>query len=130
MNVWISKCRKQATCKWCNEIISKDEFIVTISYYRGKWLVKKYFHPNCWIEQGKEAVMKNPKTDNRGKKRMVISDEDRKKRLRILVRRASVIQRLKKAYEDEDTDEMIHLGMLLHKLREEIEPYGGVPKKW
>jgi hypothetical protein len=130
MNVWMTKCSRQTGCNWCPEPIEKTEHMVVTSYYRGKWLIKKYYHPECWIAQGKEALERRIKVDNRGGVRLHIPPEAKKERRKIAVRRASVIQRIKKAYERNDVDNMIHLGVMLQQLKEEIEPYGGVPKKW
>jgi hypothetical protein len=99
-------------------------------YYRGKWRIRIKWHPDCWIEQGIEALSKTPVIENRGRQRMSLSDEDREKRLKILRRRASVLQRIKKEMENNNVDKQIKLGCMLGKLREEIEPYGGIPESW
>ncbi len=131
MNVWITICRKQSKCNWCPKPIEKTSFKVVTSYYRGKWLIKKNYHTQCWIDQGVNALSRRPIIENRGTQRMDITDTSRTSRVKILRRRASVIQRIKRAVVKEDnTKEMIHLGSLLHKLKDEIEPYGGIPESW
>jgi len=131
MNVWITICRKQSRCNWCPEPIEKTAYKVVTSYYRGRWLVKKNYHTECWVNQGIEAVSKRGIIESRGMQRMEITDESRIMRVSILRRRASVIQRIKRATtKNDNVKEMIHLGSLLHKLKEEIEPHGGIPDSW
>lgn len=130
MNVWMKICRKQSSCRWCPEVIEKKTYMVVTQYYRGKWKIRKNYHPDCWIAQGIAALEKKSFVESRGKQRLDITDEQRGKRFRVLARRASVLQRIRKASEEENIEDMIHLGAMLHSLREEIEPYGGAPESW
>lgn len=93
--------------------------------YQPRW------HPQCWIEQGQNAVDKIQVVEKRGKIGLPMMDEEKKKRFRILARRAAVIQRIRKEIEGgADVDKMVHLGGLLNKLKEEIGLLGGVPESW
>ena len=123
-------CRKQATCAWCREFIENRTYMVVGQYLRGKWKLRRNWHPDCWIEQAVKALEKRIVVERRGKKRLNLTDEDKKKRFKILARRASVLQRIKKASNNGNVEKMIHLGMLLNKLKDEIELVGGVPKTW
>ena len=130
MNVWIKACRKQATCKWCRKPIENKTYMVVTQHYRGKWKIRRNWHPDCWIEQGIVALEKKVFVENRGRIKLSLTDEQRKKRFKIMARRASVLQRIKKEVDTGNIENMIHLGMMLNKLKDEIEPYGGVPKTW
>ena len=144
MNVWMRKCRKKATCRYCNKPILKGEYMVVCRYYKRtmkevggtpqKWSFTIRFHTQCWIDQGIAALESKPVIETRGGKKMEITDIDRISRFKILARRASVTQRIrveaKKLDGEKNIDKIIHLGGLLNKLKEEIEPFGGVPKSW
>lgn len=144
MNVWMKKCRKQATCKYCPNPIVKGEYMVVCKYYRRtrresggeaqKWKFFMRFHPQCWIDQAIAALEKRGIVETRGRKKLEMSDEVRGARLKIMMRRASIVQRIRreltKPAEEQDMDRVIHLGGMLNKLKEEIEPLGGEPKAW
>lgn len=86
-------------------------------------------HLECWVERGKQAVDNKPRTETRGRHKLVMDDATRLARLKIMRRRASVIQRIK-VCKPEQVDKVIHLGQLLHNLRDEIEKFGGAPEAW
>ncbi|KKK60501.1 hypothetical protein LCGC14_3023740, partial [marine sediment metagenome] len=126
MNVWMKICRKQSRCNWCPAVIEKTNFMVVTSYYRGRWLIRRNYHCDCWIAQGKDALSKRIVEEKRGKQRMDITDEARSARFKIMARRASVVQRIKRVTGQENNiKDMIHLGAMLHTLKDEIELYGG-----
>lgn len=130
MNVWMRKCRKQAVCRYCKQPILNKDFMVVGQHRKGKWRFNRYWHPECWIIQAKQKVEGKEYQETRGCKKMEIGEEDRKKRFKILARRASVLQRIKIAVGKEDYVNIVHLGEMLEKLREEIEPLGGIPAAW
>lgn len=90
------------------------------------------FHPQCWLERAIVEIEKRVVAETRGRKRMAITDSNRKKRTAILCRRASVIQRIgtEMGKEVRNFDRIVHMGELLEKLKVEIELYGGAPKSW
>ncbi len=143
MNVWMKVCRKQAKCKYCPEPILNGEYMVVCKYYKNtknsegvsqKWHFIFHFHPQCWIDQAIAALKARVIVETRGRKKIGMTDTVRGARLKIMMRRASVTQRIKKEVsmspDEQNIDRIIHLGSLLNKLREEIEPYGGVPESW
>lgn len=101
---------------------------------RQLWEQYLRFHPQCWIDQAVANLAKREVVETRGRKRLVMTDDIRAARQKILVRRASVTQRIRaeveKPGELQSIDRIIHLGELLNNLKEEIEPLGGVPKSW
>jgi len=142
MDVWIRRCRKRSKCNYCPEAITNGSYMVVVKliYWVAKddsnrrWIRYLRFHPQCWIDQAVEKLEKQPKIETRGAKRSALSDKDRAARIKILARRASVTQRIRaeisKPKEEQSIDAIIHLGDVLNKLRDEIEPFGGVPKSW
>ena len=140
MNVWIRRTRKKTVCAHCGKSILNGEYQVVCQWYmklksNRTWQKRKSFHPQCWIEQGIAEVEKRPVVETRGwGSRPRVPDADKPARFAILRRRASVVQRIKKEVEkpdeEKDIDRIIHLGELLNKLKDEIEPLGGVPKSW
>lgn len=142
MNVWIRKTRRQGTCQYCSQPILKDEYQVVTQWYvklrSGRtWQKRRIYHPQCWIDQAVAEIERRPVVETRGgwgSSRIKLADDVKAARTKILMRRASVLQRIKvevsKPTEEQSVDKIIHLGDLLNKLKEEIEEYGGVPKSW
>lgn len=139
MNVWVRRTKRRSTCSYCQGEITNGSYQVVCQHYvktsGGKnWWFRRSFHPQCWIDQAIAELEKIPVVETRGKKRMQLTDDDRAKRRSIILRRGSVIQRIKKEMakpeEDRDVDKIIRLGAMLEKLKEEIRYYGGVPKSW
>jgi len=99
------------------------------------WRFTLRFHPQCWIDQGVAALKQRGEVvETRGRNRLVLTDNDSLTRLKILRRRAAVMQRLRievaKPDGERNIDRVIHFGSMLNKLKEEIESLGGVPKSW
>jgi len=145
----MKKCRKQATCKYCPNPIPKGEYMVMVRFYKSvwgpkikemtgtiyqRWAFTWRFHTQCWIDQAIAALEKREIVETRGRKKLEMTDEIRAARLKILMRRAAVTQRIRreiaKPAEEQDIDRVIHLGDSLNKLRKEIEQCGGVPESW
>ena len=130
------RTRKQCKCSYCPKLILNGEYQVVCQHYMksgtGKmWWYRRSFHPQCWIDQAIAALANQIIVETRGRKKIPRSDADREKRTSILRRRASIIQRIKREMgEGQDMDKIIHLGEMLNRLKEEIEPVGGVPESW
>lgn len=130
------KTRRQGTCAHCNKPILNGEYQIVCQHYMKitgprVWWKRRSFHIQCWIDQAIAAIEKRPVVETRGRKKMALADADKTARTAILRRRASVIQRIKRAVGDgQDTDKIIHLGEMLNKLKDEIELVGGVPESW
>ena len=141
MNVWIRKTRKRTTCACgCGKAILNGEFQVVCQWYMklksGRvWQKRKSYKPQHGIDQGIAEVEKRVVVETRGwGSRPRVPDTDKPARFAILRRRGAVVQRIKREVEMQDgersMDRIIHLGEMLNKLRDEIEPLGGVPKSW
>jgi len=140
MTVQIRRARKKCTCAYegCpkqREVLNGEYFVVCqwmMNTRSGKhWLKRKSFHTQCWIQQGIEAIEQRPVVETRGYGgRLAITDAGREKRLKVLRKRASVVQRIKAAILEGRYALVDKLMEQLERCKEEIEQYGGVPKKW
>lgn len=147
IDVWITRCRRRAKCKYCEQTIHNGEFMVVTQTWIGRkksedsssrrFRMRRYYHainPYCWIDQGIQAVEKKPKIETRGRKSLAMSHEEQEARNKILRRRAAVVHRItlevEKPVEKQRIDRIITLGGQLESLKEEITAYGGVPKSW
>ena len=99
---------------------------------RWSWYIR--WHPDCWMEQAKSSLEKRPYIPPKGRTPVDMEPEVRKKRIAVLRRRASVMQRMREEMGRNDgersLEKIIHFGELLEKQTKEIEPLGGVPKSW
>ena len=81
-----------------------------------------------------DSLDKRPYVPPAGRKPSNMEPEMKRKRIAVLRRRASVIQRMReemgKDNEERSLEKIIHFGELLDKQAKEIEPLGGVPKSW
>lgn len=85
----------------------------------------------CWVLEGLSHLERNPYNQGvRGGKLLNISSEDKIKRLHILMRHAKYTQKIRQAMETGNVDRVIRFANSIEKLKEEITPYGGIPKKW
>ncbi len=130
-------CNKTAKCKHCSQPITPGEPLVRGKLWRKhgqatRWSYKFYWHPQCWVEQGLIGLRSRPRVSpfrgaitNRD-----ITPEDKTTRLRLLQKRANIVQRMKKAGIEQNLDLLISLQEKLEELIPEIEKVGGVPKGW
>ena len=139
MKVFMAHCRKETKCSFCEQLIPVAEPMVVgraAMKKREGWSVVLHWHPQCWIDQGMQYLEAHPYVSaQKGKKKLDLSLEDRKNRFRIQRNRASVIQKLKAIMNKEelgerDLDRIVKFSERLDELKAEIEPFGGVPKKW
>ena len=141
-SVWIRRTTRYAKCAHCDKNIPKHDYMVVSQFYKDRkpssdgsrraWWTIKRFHPQCWIDQGIAAIEKIPVIESRGRKMIAMTDSCRAERFKIMQRRASIIQRIKRATAKDilDIDKIIHLGSMMDELKTQIEEYGGVPKSW
>jgi len=143
MDIWIKRASRAATCVYCKEEIKKQDFMVIGKLWRklksGKtWLIMLRWHTQCYIVQGVAAIkdkeIREPKIEKRGRKKSILPDDIRIKRLKIMRRRASVLQRIKaevkKPKKKQKFEVLVHLGSLLDKCKDEIKDTGGIPTTW
>lgn len=141
-HVWIRRTTRHAKCFHCGKNIPKHDYMVVTQLYKDRapspegkhraWWTIRRFHPQCWIDQGIAAIKAIPVVESRGRKRVPMRDDTRTARLKIMQRRASIMQRLKKATIETpyDIDKIIHLGQMIDELKAEIIEQGGLPKSW
>tara|TARA_Y100000310_G_C20626284_1_gene786074 strand:- start:879 stop:1133 length:255 start_codon:yes stop_codon:yes gene_type:complete len=81
-----------------------------------------------------EYLAAHPRIETRGKKKMLISAEVRSQRLKLLQRRARLVQRLKVLTMPDmdfaDVDAITTIGQQITELKGLIEPLGGIPNSW
>lgn len=150
MDIWISRCNKTVRCAYCLEDITIGEPSVFGKLWQRKtadgieprrWAVNFRWHARrsrdgqcCWLIKGLEEFSLHPYVERRGRKKLLLPSDVQIKRLRLLRRRARLTQQLKQLMLSEldntDIDRFITIGSQLEQLKEEIEPYGGVPKSW
>ena len=140
MDIWMRVCRKKAKCSYCPKPIVKGQYMVVGKLWRKHggearvWTIYLRWHIGCWVRQGIESLKKRPVVENRGRKKLELSEDARKARLKITMRRAAIVQRIRrevdKPIEEQSIDRIIHLGEMLEKLATEIENFGGAPKSW
>ena len=71
------------------------------------WTKRMIFHsePNCWLERAITELESRPQEETRGRKPLDLTDEEKDKRTKILMRRASIMQRFRNTamYSDSNT---------------------------
>jgi hypothetical protein len=153
MDIWIARVNKVSSkgepilCEYCHQPFSLGSYAVFGSMIvRNKdgvicwskilhWHTKLADGSSCYIEQGIAAAAKRPYVENRGRKRNLLSPEVRKVRLKILMRRAHLIQELSNLMEclavgEDVIDKVASCGEKLENLKVQISAYGGVPPSW
>ncbi len=136
-NVTMTWCQRVAKCEWCPGSIEAGVPLVTVFFWnKGSpehkgFNVKKYYHPNCWVEQGLDYLKKNPYVPYLRKKKLELTLEESKQRYVILKRKSAIDQRKRKL--EDMPGSAIALVILDQKITElmlEIAPIGGIPKRW
>ncbi len=136
MDIWISECRKVSKCLHCSQPIVAHTPMVVGRIYKHvgsrTFRTDLRWHPNCWVEQGVAKMDMRPILETRGRKKMELDIEARKKRLRIVMKRATLKQRISKLDPAAPSyfDRVVRLGCMMEECKEEIRPFGGVPKGW
>ena len=157
----MGRCNKGVECSYCHEAIEVGEPEVFGKLWRQyggkdgksvKWVKVFHWHSKrkdtalaqiikiaidnqmCWVIQALDNFGKTVHVETRGRKKLILPKEKRDGRLKLLRKRAKVIQQLKIVMEEHpkkrNMDEVVRLGLILEKLRVDIEQFGGVPKSW
>jgi len=136
-NVTMNHCQRKALCLWCNHHVEAGEPMVTVFFWnRGTpshkgFNVKRYYHPQCWVEQGLDYLKRNPYVPYQRKKKLELTREQSKQRYSLLKSKASIDQRKRNlANEPNNEVAMVALNIKIAGLMIEIAPIGGIPKKW
>ncbi len=150
MDIWIGRCNKPSTCSYCGDKIEVGEAEVFgrlwsrrkgDSLVARRWVRTFHWHTKrptdgicCWLQQGLENLANNPHVETRGRKKLLLPSDERLKRLRLLQKRAKVLQQIRtemdKEPEDRNIDEIIRLGGIIEELKTKIAPLGGIPEGW
>lgn len=138
-NVCMVWCQKKAICGHCEKEIEVGAPMVTVFFWNKgndnrRWNVKKYYHPNCWIEQGLDYLKMNPYVPYRrgGNNKFDLTPEQKEKRKSILRKKASLEQRRRKLKSDYPDRILIEarIDSQIADLAVEIGGIGGIPKRW
>lgn len=139
-NVTMSWAQHRALCDWCSKPVNSGEEIIKVFFWNagnpdGKrfYNIKKYYHPDCWMEQGREYLRTHPYiSSHKGKDRMEITDEQRAQRNKILKRKAALELRKRNITPDNPRAKVIEAGIdrQISELVVEIALLGGIPTKW
>jgi hypothetical protein len=142
VNVWLRYTTKKGKCayegcKKAHELILGELQVRCRWYMRiksgQKWMKEKSYHVDCWVAEARETLDRRVHVETRGRKTIPRTDEDRSERIKILRRRAAVVQRLKHETEmggGNAPKKIQHLYDMLEQLKVEIMPYGGIPDGW
>lgn len=139
-HVWMVWCKRTAKCRWCEQQITTATPMVVVKYWRKgnenerKWNLFLYFHPDCWVANGLDYLERNPYTVsvNRGRPKLSLSVEDKRKRTLLVMRKAALEQQKRKLKVDYP-DKLLAMARIDEKMMEifmDITKYGGVPKSW
>lgn len=140
MDVWFTHCQRKAKCKWCEQPIEKaTPMVITRLWRKGdensrRWNITNYYHPNCYLAQGMDYLETHPYSPrgNRGRPKIQLSEEDKRKRYLLLRRKAALEQRkrkLKTSYPD-NALMIARIDTQIIEICMEITLVGGVPKGW
>ena len=140
MNANVRYCHRTCKCEFCPEDIKAGEPMLETVVWGNKggssqrWQFKKRYHPQCFIDKSVQELRKTPYMGRTGRAPINIPNDTKLKRNRIMQRRASVVQRIRaemdKPADKRNYDNIVHLGEMLEKFKEEIISCGGVPEKW
>ena len=138
-NVTMRWCQKSAECKYdgCREQIEPGEAMVAVFFWNKggdnrRWNVQRCYHPECWVKQGMEYLRMNPYVPKRstGRKKLELDETDRRTRFLITRRYHALKQRLGKLDNGSEPLKSLRIESQIMELILEIQPVGGVPKKW
>ena len=136
MDVWVNWAKREAKCRWCQQMIEHGKPQVVCKNWRKgdenqrRWNTSMHFHfPDCWVQNAYDYLLKNPyfPSDGRGRPPLSLSDVDRRARQLLLRRYAATQCRIRASTDD---DQIGHMIGSLDQIIGEIESVGGVPEKW
>lgn len=144
MDIWAKRVGRIAHCRCgCGQTMAAGEIAIVgstrkQSHKDGKmWIRKLYWIPDHWLAQAVQSVDRTPHIESRGRKRLLMSPEDKVARQKIIMKKASVVQRIRKLRENGDGElsennlgKLMHYGELINQYKVELEVLGGVPKSW
>jgi len=133
LNVWISWCKRQSTCRYCKQFIEVATPCVVCRTWHHKRMYEMRFHTNCWVDNGMDALRQNPyHASPRGRKVLKLEPKDALERKKLLRKHAMLVQQKKrlKAKFPDNLLSVIKLDSKIEDVTTRIGRYGGVPKKW
>ena len=141
-NVFMYWCQHKAKCKWCEQTIEAGTPVIQVYFWnkgnedKRTWNIKRFYHPQCYIEQGMDYLKMNPfvpyQRSTKSKGIAKLNNGQRELRYKLLKRKASIDQRKRRLngdYPDRVWEEA-KLDLQISELMVEIASVGGIPKKW
>lgn len=128
-------CNRKTECAYCK----KDIDIATPMFIKKVWSSKRKrqfrfpYHFLCWIEEALSYLQEHPYEAAAGRRKLDLTDEEKKLRRKLLARRASIRQRIRKWEEIADERTQGKIRDLLSKeleIVDQIKEVGGVPERW
>ena len=134
MHVWISWCKRKCECSHCKETILCSEPMVsgrhTTTKGGRKWTIKLHWHPQCWVGQGLAYLQSHPMIKGPGRPRIMLSEEDKAARHRLLLKHGNIRHRQKVAALAGDAVRVLDLEIRRQEVIEEMSKYGPIPRSW
>lgn len=97
-----------------------------------RWNRKRYYHPQCWIEQGLDYLKMNPYTPAKEKQIKGLTEAQRRERFLLLRKKAYLEQKKRKldSNSPEDMLAILNIEVEITDVALKIAKVGGVPPKW
>jgi len=138
MDVWMTWCKRKASCRYCEQPISKATPMVVGKIWRKgdnssrKFNIKLYWHPECWVKNGLDYLRMHPYSHGKhATKRLGLLPEELVERNKLLRRYGSAKSRLGKLTNSSgDVLRVIRLETRMKSIMAEISQLGGIPKGW
>lgn len=136
-NVTVNWCQRTAKCEYCQNQIEAGTPLVTVFFWNkgqeGRKLnVKKYYHPQCWVDQALDYLRLNPYIPYNRHRSSELLPEDKQRRLKLMRDKARLDQRRRNLKSDgtERIQAETRIDLHILELMEEISKVGGIPKRW
>jgi len=142
MDIWMTWCTRVSKCKHCsNDIVSGTPMVMGKLWRKHSTGVTPpsvmrfplvfRWHPQCWVDQGILSLKDYAEVHrDRHRPRLLLTDEQRLVRKRLIGRWRTYRFRMRVAMESNDMDYLRKLVENMRQVALEIEQVGGMPKKW
>ena len=139
-NVCITWCYREAKCPWCDLAIKVATPCVSVFFWRKGnpeirgYNIKRFYHPECWIDQGLDYLKMNPYTP-RGEKRgpkTTLTIEQKAARMKLL-RKKAMLEQQKRRIKSSYPDSLLTASRIDDKIMNvmlDIYKVGGIPPRW
>lgn len=136
IQIWITWCRRQATCRYCELPIEVGNPLVRGQSRQkaAEWKVKLFWHPECWLKDGLQYLEQHPySAKSQGRPKLQLDEDSKAARKKLITRRAQILYNIREQLENGETELSESLLVEVSKIVQfyrEIEVLGGAPKSW